>query len=60
MDLVCQWFQNNLDIVFFVYGLSFVVMGLAISFQPKKESEFSIAKILWLLAFFGITHGINE
>ncbi len=35
-------------------------MGLAILLQPKKESRFKIANILWLLAVFGITHGINE
>ncbi len=28
--------------------------------QPKKGSEFEIANIFWLLAAFGITHGINE
>ncbi|OGS45949.1 MAG: hypothetical protein A2539_06445 [Elusimicrobia bacterium RIFOXYD2_FULL_34_15] len=60
MDIIQQWFQNNLDIVFFVYGFAFVVMGIAILIQPKKESEFRIADILWLLAIFGITHGLSE
>lgn len=52
--------HDNLDIVFFIYGLAFVVMGIAILTQPKKESAFSLANLLWLLAAFGITHGINE
>ncbi len=52
--------EDNLDIVFFIYGLAFVAMGIAILTQPKKESAFSLAKPLWLLAAFGITHGINE
>lgn len=60
MDLVYQWFQNNLDIVYFIYGFSFVVMGLGILFQPKQGSEFKIAKIIWFLALFGITHGTAE
>lgn len=60
MDLIHQWFQNNLDIVFFVYGFAFVTMGITVLVQPKQESEFKIAGILWLLALFGITHGINE
>jgi len=55
-----EWFRSNLDIVFFIYGLAFLVMGIAILAQPKKGSGFKIADILWLLALFGITHGINE
>lgn len=54
------WFQGHLDIVFFVYGLAFVVMGIAIVMQPRKESAFRIADTLWLLAAFGLTHGFNE
>ena len=60
MDLIPQWFNHNLDIVFFVYGLSFFVMGISILVQPKKGSAFELAEILWLLAWFGLVHGINE
>lgn len=60
MDLIYQWFQNNLDIVFFIYGLAFVVMGIAILVQPRRDSGFRLSNILWLLALFGIIHGINE
>jgi len=60
MNTIYLWFQNNLDIVFFIYGLSFLIMGVVILVQPKERSEFKIANILWLLAAFGITHGINE
>lgn len=60
MDLMYRWFQNNLDIVFFIYGLAFVAMGIAIWVQPKKESKFKVANILWLLSGFGLIHGTNE
>ncbi len=60
MTLIYQWFQNNLDIVFCVYGLAFIIMGVTVLVQPKKGSAFKIADILWLLAAFGIVHGINE
>ncbi len=53
-------FYRNLDIVFFIYGFIFVIMGMLILVQPKKMSEFEIANILWLLGAFGISHGINE
>ena len=60
MDLHQQLFYQHLDVVFFIYGFAFVVMGITVLVQPKKMSEFEIANILWILAAFGITHGLNE
>ena len=54
------FFINNLDMVFFIYGLAFFIMGLVILLQPKKESLFKLANILWLLAVFCLIHGVNE
>lgn len=51
---------SNLDVVFFLYGLVFVVMGLSIFFQPRSGSELRIGNTLWLLACFGLVHGANE
>lgn len=55
-----EFFQANLDIVFFIYGLSFIIMGLAIVVQQRQGSFFKIGSVLWLLGVFGITHGFNE
>ncbi|MBF0556421.1 MAG: PAS domain-containing sensor histidine kinase [Nitrospirae bacterium] len=52
--------HDNMDIVFFVYGLSFIVMGLAVALQPKEGSAFKWTGTLWLLAGFGLLHGANE
>ncbi len=60
MDLVEQAIRNNFDIVYFVYGLAFIIMGLAVLFQTNKASELRIAKIFWLLSAFGIIHGTLE
>ncbi|MEW6087036.1 MAG: PAS domain S-box protein [bacterium] len=60
MDLIFYYFQNNLDVVFLIYGLAFIVMGNVILVQPREKSAFEIANVLWLLALFGITHGTNE
>lgn len=46
--------------VFFIYGLAFFVLGLSILIYPKKDSTFKLADKLWLVAVFGIIHGINE
>jgi len=47
-------------LVFFLYGLMFFILGFAIFIYPKKESAFKLADKLWLLAWFGFIHGINE
>jgi len=46
--------------VFFVYGLSFFLLGLTILIYPKKGSAFKLARHLYLIAGFGLVHGINE
>ncbi len=60
MESINSILTRHLDVIFFIYGLAFVVMGIAILLQPKKASEHKIANIFWLLALFGITHGVNE
>jgi HD-GYP domain-containing protein (c-di-GMP phosphodiesterase class II) len=60
MAQISGLFKANMDIIFFLYGLAFVVMGIAILVQPKKGRTFKIAGIMWLLAAFGVTHGANE
>jgi signal transduction histidine kinase len=52
--------QLNLWVMYFVYGLSFYTMGIAIAFQYRSYSNFRLAYSLKLLAVFGILHGISE
>jgi len=47
-------------VVFFIYGLSFFVLGVAILIYPKRNSVFALAPHLNLIAWFGVTHGFNE
>lgn len=46
--------------VWFIYGLAFFVLGLVILVYPKKPSVFKLADDIWLIAGFGLLHGINE
>ena len=46
--------------IFFFYGLSFFIMGLAILVYPKRHSMFALAPQLNWVAGFGLVHGINE
>jgi PAS domain S-box-containing protein len=60
MDIVFNFFKSNMDVVFFIYGMSFLAMGFAILVYPVRQSKFGVIKILWLLAGFGIMHGAGE
>jgi signal transduction histidine kinase len=46
--------------IWFIYGLAFFTLGLVIIIYPRKGSMFRLANHIWLIAGFGILHGINE
>lgn len=47
-------------LLYMLYGLAFFTLGIAILSRDTRLSELGIARILWLLAVFGIIHGIHE
>jgi two-component system, NtrC family, sensor kinase len=47
-------------LLYLFYGLAFFTLGVAILSRDVRFSELAIAKILWLLAVFGIVHGFHE
>ena len=49
-----------MELIFFFYGLSFVLMGVAVLVQPRVHSGFSLARFIWLLGAFGLVHGVLE
>lgn len=60
MEALREFFILNRTIVLFVYGLTFFVMGLAVFLQSRRHSRLRLARDLYWLAAFGITHGIHE
>jgi PAS domain S-box-containing protein len=60
--MLSDFFNANLDIVFFIYGFAFTILGIIIFVQLRvtKQSKFRLLDILWLLAWFGFIHGISE
>ena len=46
--------------VYFVYGLSFFCMGLAVLLEVGRSSELDFARALRFLAGFGLVHGTHE
>src|SRR5690606_38866408 len=57
-----EFFEHNLVVIYFFYGLAFFSMGLAIwlSSSRFRTSEFRLAGALLFLAGFGIVHGLQE
>lgn len=47
-------------LLYMLYGLAFFTLGVAILSRDTRLSELGIARILWLLAVFGIIHGVHE
>ncbi len=60
MQAIRTLFEVNSQIILFVYGLSFFVLGLAIALQSRRYSQLDLARSLPWLAAFGIMHSLNE
>ncbi|MBF0320237.1 MAG: GAF domain-containing protein [Nitrospirae bacterium] len=60
MDLLEQFFRDNMAYVFFVYGSAFIFMGVFILAQPKVYGQLRLVNNIWLLAAFALLHGVNE
>jgi PAS domain S-box-containing protein len=55
--LLAQFFQQQLDFIFFFYGLSFILLASICFGQPQANQ---LRLPLKLLGMFGLIHGINE
>ena len=51
---------ESLFYIYFVYGVSFLVMSYLILNGIKKATAISLVATFYMLAFFGITHGFVE
>ena len=60
MNPISAFFVRNIVVVFFLYGLAFFVMGVALALASRRASEFRFARAILPLAAFGILHGIHE
>lgn len=60
MITLSEFFKLNREIIFFVYGLVFFLLGFAIILQTRQSSRLDLARNLRWLAAFGIMHGFYE
>lgn len=58
MNLISNFLDANMIFVFFINGLAFFVMGLAITFEARRPSELKLAESLWLLAVFALLRSL--
>ncbi len=49
-----------MDVVYLVYGLAFLLMGVVIVVRYDHRSHLQLSRILWMLAAFGFVHGFLE
>lgn len=52
--------SQNIILIYFLYGLAFFTMGLAVLLESGRSSELQFARALRPLAVFGLMHGIYE
>ncbi len=52
--------QESMEILLFVYGLSFFVLGVSVLFARPRQSEYFFANKIWLLGVFAISHAFED
>lgn len=50
----------DMTLIFFIYGLAFFSMGLAITFESRRTPLLAENRVLRPLALFGLVHGMHE
>ena len=60
IEFIRNLFIINHEIIYFIYGLMFFVLGLAIALQSRHSSHLELARSLNWLAAFGFLHGFHE
>ena len=60
MNPLTAFFEHNMNFVFFIYGLAFFSMGLAVWLESRRTSDPRLARALAALAAFGLIHSMHE
>ncbi|MBS4023111.1 MAG: sensor histidine kinase [Dethiobacter sp.] len=55
-----DFYRDNRLIMLVIYSIMFFLMAFAILLKCNRKSGLKMARSLWLLAGYGITHGLNE
>ncbi len=55
-----EFFSIRISHIYFVYGLAFFVLGLAVAMEVWRAGPNLFKQVMWPLAIFGLVHGIHE
>ena len=58
--MVRNYFEMQMDYIFFFYGLSFFSMGFAVLLELGHAPKMEFARALRPLGWFGLVHGGHE
>lgn len=59
MDGFPAFCQSNLPLIFGLYGLVFIVIGIVVALESGRNSQLALTRALPFLAGFGIAHGLH-
>ncbi|HEX6384479.1 MAG TPA: sensor histidine kinase [Anaerolineae bacterium] len=60
MAALSAFFEHNIVVIYFFYGLAFFSMGLLVWLESGRAAEYRLARAMSPLAGFGIIHGLHE
>jgi signal transduction histidine kinase len=60
ISVLREFFDVTNELVLFLYGLVFFVLGLAIALQSRSHSRLELARSLGWFSVFGLSHGLHE
>ena len=52
--------QESMELLLFIYGLSFFMLGISVLSSRPKHSEYFFASKIWLLGVFAISHAFED
>lgn len=52
--------RESMEVLLFVYGLSFFSLGVSVLFLNSKDSEYFYANKIWILGVFALTHAFED
>ena len=55
-----EFFTTRLPHIYFIYGLAFFVLGLAVALEIGRAEPTRFSRAMWPLAIFGLVHGSHE
>jgi len=53
-------FQQNMEIVFFFYGLGFFILAVVLYISLLKMGKMPLTNAFWMLFWFALLHGLQE